>query len=203
MERTVRKIAVPGKIAQWGAKSRLSLASNRSRPQVGMSGGKPRPRNESVDSAMIAAATSMVPATMTGPIEFGRMWRTTWRSGGAPDRERDAAAVEYAREEVLAEVVRAERVRPRGGPELGLEIDLVDRHAPNEGARDDADDHDGEDRGADRREPVAEEAAAGLTPERRRRLGRGEPGHRRDPAAFRSRHSLRGHRYEIRGSSQP
>src|SRR5881296_4564461 len=56
MERTVRKIAVPGKIAQWGAKSRWSLASKRSRPQVGMSGGKPRPRNESVDSAMIAAA---------------------------------------------------------------------------------------------------------------------------------------------------
>ena len=29
-----------------------------------MSGGEPRPRNDSVDSAMIAAATSMVPATI-------------------------------------------------------------------------------------------------------------------------------------------
>src|SRR3989338_2436426 len=58
MERTARKIAVPGKIAQWGAWSRVSLASKRMRPHVGMSGGKPRPRNESVDSAMMAAATS-------------------------------------------------------------------------------------------------------------------------------------------------
>src|SRR5438105_414886 len=37
------------------------------RPQVGMSGGKPSPRNDSVDSAMIAAATSIVAATSTGP----------------------------------------------------------------------------------------------------------------------------------------
>ena len=53
------------------------------RPQVGISGGKPRPRNDSVDSAMIAAATSIVPATITGPSAFGRMWRTTWRGTGA------------------------------------------------------------------------------------------------------------------------
>ena len=33
---------------------------------------------------MIAAATSMVPATITGPSALGRMWRTTWRSGEAP-----------------------------------------------------------------------------------------------------------------------
>src|SRR5262249_35789070 len=64
---TARKIAAPGMSAQCGATSRLSLASKRMRPQVGMSGGKPRPRKESVDSAMIAAATSIVPATITGP----------------------------------------------------------------------------------------------------------------------------------------
>src|SRR5256885_9371039 len=60
------------------------LASKRMRPHVGMSGGKPRPRNESEDSAMIAAATSREPATITGPTAFGRMWRTTCRSGAAP-----------------------------------------------------------------------------------------------------------------------
>ena len=37
-----------------------------------MSGGKPRPRKESVDSAMIAAATSIVPATITGPERIGQ-----------------------------------------------------------------------------------------------------------------------------------
>jgi hypothetical protein len=47
---TVRKMAVPGKMAQCGAKSRLSLASKRMRPHVGISGGNPRPRKDRVDS---------------------------------------------------------------------------------------------------------------------------------------------------------
>src|ERR1700730_18481063 len=81
---TVRKIAVPGKIAQCGAKSRLSLASKRMRPQVGMSGGKPRPRNDRVDSARMAAATSSEPATMTGPRALGRIWRESRPGGGGP-----------------------------------------------------------------------------------------------------------------------
>jgi hypothetical protein len=38
-----------------------------------MSGGKPRPRNERVDSAMMAVETSIVLATITGPTAFGRM----------------------------------------------------------------------------------------------------------------------------------
>src|SRR2546430_13689551 len=42
-----------------------------------------------------------------------------YQHGGDADRERDAAAIEHPREEVLAEVVGAERVRPRRGPELG------------------------------------------------------------------------------------
>ena len=37
---------------------------------------------------MIAAATSMVPATMTGPTALGRMWRTTWRNGRRPEAAR-------------------------------------------------------------------------------------------------------------------
>ena len=91
-------MAVPGKIAQCGAKSRLSLASYRMRPQVGMSDGKPRPRKDSVDSAMMAAATSIVPATITGPTALGRMWRTTWRSAGAP-RLRAASTNSFSRSE--------------------------------------------------------------------------------------------------------
>ena len=49
-----------------------------------MSGGKPRPRKDRVLSAMMAAATSMVAATITGPRLLGRMWRTTWRVVEAP-----------------------------------------------------------------------------------------------------------------------
>src|SRR5207247_2014382 len=195
MERTVRKIAGPGKMGQWGAKSRLSLASNRSRPQVGISGGKPRPRNESVDSAMIAAATSSEPATITGPIELGRMCRTTCLSGGAPrlraastnsfsrsdrnwarttrptGREREAPAVEHPREEVLAEVVGPERVAPRRALELLRKVDLVDRQPPGERARDDGADQHEQDRGADHRQAVAPEAADGFAPEQGARGG--------------------------------
>ena len=206
-----------------------------------MSGGKPRPRNESVDSAMIAAATSIVAATITGPSAFGRMWRTTWRAllapsaraastnsfsrserncartsratgiqrkppmtitimmntppstpnggfegiaeqvdhqqqqrqrrqrqeqvgephqrradpaarhagggadrraddhrdhhGGEADRERDAPAVEHACEQVLPEIVGAERMRPRRRLHARGEIDVVDRDAPDERRR--------------------------------------------------------------------
>jgi outer membrane autotransporter protein len=71
----------PANSAQCGALSRTSLASNRMRPQVGMSGGKPRPRNDSVDSVMMAAATSMVPQRSPASA-FGRMWRTTTRNRG-------------------------------------------------------------------------------------------------------------------------
>src|SRR5438445_26103 len=73
MATTATKIAPPGNSAQWAAMSRKSLASNSSRPQVGTSGGKPRPRKDKVDSAMMAAATSMVPAMITGPSALGRM----------------------------------------------------------------------------------------------------------------------------------
>ena len=42
-----------------------------------MSGGKPSPRKDRVDSAMIADETSIEAATITGPSAFGRMWRRT------------------------------------------------------------------------------------------------------------------------------
>src|SRR5438128_7993114 len=98
MATTATKIAPPGNSAQWAAISRKSLASNNSRPQVGTSGGKPRPRKDKVDSAMMAAATSMVPAMITGPSALGRMWRTTCRSGLAPSA-RAASTKSFSRSE--------------------------------------------------------------------------------------------------------
>src|SRR5213078_4678202 len=175
MERTVRKIAVPGKIAQWGAKSRLSLASKRSRPQVGMSGGKPRPRNDSVDSAMIAAATSMVPATITGPSAFGRICLNTRRGVVAPSaraastnsfsrndrnwartsRQRDPPAIQHARQQILAEIVGAERVLPRRCDEPRGKIDFVDRHAPEQRPEPDGEGQRRQDHHARNRQAVA------------------------------------------------
>ena len=61
-------------------------ASYSIRPQLGTSGGKPRPRKDSVDSAMIAFATSMVPATITGPSALGRMCRITSRAARGTQR---------------------------------------------------------------------------------------------------------------------
>src|SRR5262250_1359506 len=66
--------------------------------QVGMSGGKPSPRKDRVDSARMAAATSRVPATMTGPRALGRMWRIIWRKGFAP-RLRAASTNSFSRRE--------------------------------------------------------------------------------------------------------
>jgi hypothetical protein len=58
-----------------------SSPSNSSRPQVGKSGGKPRPRKDSTDSVMIASAMPSVAATITGETTLGRMWRRITRRG--------------------------------------------------------------------------------------------------------------------------
>src|SRR5262245_62031629 len=50
IDSTARKIIRPGNSACDGASVRKFCASNSSRPQVGTSGGKPSPRNDSVDS---------------------------------------------------------------------------------------------------------------------------------------------------------
>ena len=78
-----------------------------------MSGGKPRPRNDSVDSAMMAAATLIVPATMTGPSALGRMWRHTTRAVVAPSA-RAASTNSFSRSEKnCARTSRATCIQPK------------------------------------------------------------------------------------------
>src|SRR5712691_4731074 len=48
-------------------------------------GCTPNPRNERLDSVMIAAATASVALTMIGPMMFGRMWRPMMRKLDAPE----------------------------------------------------------------------------------------------------------------------
>ena len=88
---------------------------------------------------------------------------------GDSHRQRDAAAVEHAGQQILSEVVRPERVRPRGAAELRLEIDVVDRHPVDGGAGDDGHDHREQHDGAERGQPMAPEAAEPFVPERGRR----------------------------------
>src|SRR5262245_710551 len=97
---------------------------------------------------------------------------------GDADRERDTAAIEHASQEVLAEVVRSERMRPRGTPELRLEVDVVDGHAIHRGADDDGHDHGEEHDRAEGGQSMAAEATERLVPQRgglrrRRRSWRG------------------------------
>jgi hypothetical protein len=47
------------------------------------------------------------------------------------NRERDPAAVKHARQQILTEIVGAERVLPRRRGESRGKIDLVDRYAPD------------------------------------------------------------------------
>src|SRR5258705_34014 len=53
-------------------------------PHVACGGCTPSPRNESADSARIAAGTPSVIATRTGAIALGRMWRQMMRNALAP-----------------------------------------------------------------------------------------------------------------------
>jgi hypothetical protein len=105
IESTARKIIVPGMIAVAGASVRKFWASNRSRPQVGTSGGNPRPRNERVDSAIIAEPTERVPATMIGLRVFGRMCLMI-RQAPAP---RQRAASTYSRSRWVTKPARTSR----------------------------------------------------------------------------------------------
>jgi hypothetical protein len=93
------------------------------------------------------------------------------------DRERDAAAVEHAREDVLAEVVGAERMGERRRRQARGEVDLVDLQRPDHRPEGDHQDHRRQDDEAEHRQLVAAKAAPclgrGREVARARRCGRG------------------------------
>ena len=72
---TVSEMSTPGPTTRIGVRLMKSLPSYSSRPHVGKSDGKPRPRNDSADSVMMATAMPSAAATMTGLRQLGRMWR--------------------------------------------------------------------------------------------------------------------------------
>jgi hypothetical protein len=73
-------------------------------------------------------------------------------------------AIEDAREQVLPEVVRAERMRERGTLQHRREVDVVDRQRPEDRADQHAEDEDDQHRRARHRKPVLAEAAPRLLP---------------------------------------
>jgi hypothetical protein len=78
------------------------------------------------------------------------------------DGERDAAAVEHAREDVLAEVVGAERMDRGRRVQARREVDVVDRDLPDQRPERDHEHHHGEDDQPDDGEPVPAKAAPRL-----------------------------------------
>src|SRR3979411_1086139 len=67
------EIASPGQIAIHGACDMKFLAELSMLPQLGSGGCWPRPRNDRLASAMIAAAVANVACTSTGGTTFGEM----------------------------------------------------------------------------------------------------------------------------------
>jgi hypothetical protein len=82
------------------------------------------------------------------------------------DGQRDAAAVEHAREDVLAEVVGAEGMRRGRRLQARREVDLVDRELPEQRSEAHHQDHDRQDDEAGDGELVPAEAPPRLGPRR-------------------------------------
>src|ERR1041385_1581380 len=76
---------IPGKIAiHHSPANRYFCPIWISVPSEGCVEGRPRPRNESVASVMIASARLMVAITSTGPTTFGNTWRNKIFTGAMP-----------------------------------------------------------------------------------------------------------------------
>src|ERR1700693_3167940 len=81
---TRMKIASPGQTAIHGACDMKFLAVLSMLPQEGLGGCWPRPRNDRLASAMIAAAVARVAWTRIGGTMLGKMWRSMMRRCGLP-----------------------------------------------------------------------------------------------------------------------
>jgi hypothetical protein len=89
--------------------------------------------------------------------------------GGEPHGQRNSPAIDHARQKVLAEVVGAERMRPRRSLQARREVDLVDRHPPHERSQRNRQHHHDQDRAARQCQAVAAEPAPGVQPRREMR----------------------------------
>src|SRR5690606_38235180 len=76
--------ASPGKIRYTGSTENQVTASPIDRPQEGVGGGTPTPRNESAASAPIAPGIEMVVNTTIVAARLGSTWRNSTCAGEAP-----------------------------------------------------------------------------------------------------------------------
>ena len=109
--------------------------------------------------------------------------------GSQPDRERYAAAIQHPGKQILAEIVSAERMSPGRPFEMRAEIDVVDRHVPQERSECHCEQHQTQDDGARDGQPMPQKPSPCLD------AGRGPLA-----AATRSGSSASGRRCEGRAS---
>jgi len=107
-------------------------------PHDGAGGCWPKPRNDRLASAMIAAATVMLDWTRSGGSMFGRMWQTAMR-------RREQPSARAASNEVLRlddEHGARERRRKIGRAAIPIAINGVGEAGPEEGGERDGHDQE-------------------------------------------------------------
>src|SRR5258706_15787626 len=83
--KTASEMATPGQMAIQGARNMYVRPEPESiAPHAGYGGGTPKPRNESADSARMAAPRPMVGRVITGAPAFGRRGHTMIPAGPHP-----------------------------------------------------------------------------------------------------------------------
>ena len=95
-------MASPGKVASHQPVMRYSLPSARDIPQLGVGGGTPRPRNDSVDSSTMRRPISVVMMTSAYETTFGRRCRPRIHHAGQPRLRADWTKSDLAEAQRLA-----------------------------------------------------------------------------------------------------
>src|SRR5436309_7961094 len=83
------------------------------RPQDVVGGCTPKPRNDSVDSVMMAAAMARVAFTMMGPMVLGIRWRVMIRRFDAPDARAASTNSFSLIDRIWLRTTRAMYIHPR------------------------------------------------------------------------------------------
>src|SRR5258706_8747682 len=124
---TVTARKTPGKNTLCGNSMNCTRPSAMMLPQVGMSGGRPTPRNDRIASMRMPLAQMKVPCTISGAIVFGRMWPNMIFSVGVPSA---IAASTYGSSRIVRTSERTRRVT-RGISGTAIATITVERLAPH------------------------------------------------------------------------
>src|SRR3954468_7054539 len=95
------------------------------RPHDVVGGCTPKPRNDSVDSVMIAAAMARVALTRMGPMVLGIRWRVMMRLLDAPDARAASTNSFSLIERIWLRTTRAMYIHPRAARMMMMVLALL------------------------------------------------------------------------------